>query len=143
VVALGEQLGALGELQGSRVRAEVAVLYDWESLWAQDLDWRPSDDLTFRERMLTYYERLWRDGVPVDFAHPGADLSGYKLVVAPASYLLSAADAANLTDYVRSGGTLLVSCFAAAVDEHDAVHEGGFGAPLAGALGVKIGRAHV
>lgn len=138
VVELGQQLHQLGEVQGSQVRAEVAVLYDWESLWAQDLDWRPSDDLAFRERMRTYYERLWRDGVPVDFAHPGADLSGYKLVVAPASYLLSAADAANLTDYVRSGGTLLVSCFAAAVDEHDAVHEGGFGAPLADALGVTV-----
>ncbi|WP_159619721.1 beta-galactosidase [Ruania rhizosphaerae] len=138
VTELGSQLKQLGELQDSRVRAEVAVLYDWESLWAQDLQWRPSDDLQFRERMRTFYERLWRDGVPVDFAHPGDDLSGYRLVVAPASYLLTTADAANLTSYVRTGGTLLVSCFAAAVDSHDAVHAGGFGAPLADALGVRV-----
>lgn len=138
VTELGDRLGRLGELQGARTHAEVAVLYDWESLWAQDLEWRPSDDLAFRERMRTYYERLWRDGVAVDFAHPSADLSGYQLVVAPASYLLTAESAQNLTRYVAAGGTLLVSCFAAAVDENDAVHPGGFGAPLAEALGVSV-----
>ncbi len=138
VVELGAHLGELGELQDSRVRAEVAVLYDWESLWAQDLEWRPSDALQFRERMRAYYERLWRDGIQVDFAHPGDDLSAYRLVVAPASYLLTAAQGENLTSYVAAGGTLLVSCFAAAVDENDAVHPGGFGAPLRDALGLTV-----
>ncbi len=136
VVDLGARLGRLAELQGTRVRADVAVLYDWESLWAQELEWRPSDALGFRERVRAYYERLWRDGVTVDFAHPEDDLSAYRLVVAPASYLLTAAAGKNLADYVAQGGTLLVSCFAGVVDEHDAVHAGGFGAPLRPALGV-------
>ena len=138
VASLGARLGAIGELQDTRVRAQVAVLYDWESLWAQDLEWRPSDALQFRERMRAYYERLWRDGVQVDFAHPGDDLSGYRLVVAPASYLLTEEQGENLTRYVAGGGTLLVSCFAAVVDEHDAVHHGGFGAPLREALGLTV-----
>ncbi|WP_324651140.1 beta-galactosidase [Georgenia sp. H159] len=138
VVALGSRLGDLAELQGSRVETQVAVLYDWESLWAQDLEWRPSDALQFRERMRAYYERLWRDGVQVDFAHPGDDLSAYRLVVAPASYLLTAGQGENLTRYVAAGGTLLVSCFAAVVDEHDAVHAGGFGAPLRESLGLTV-----
>ena len=138
VTSLGTKLADLAELQGSRVQADVAILYDWESLWAQDLQWRPSDDLGFRERMRCYYERLWRDGVPVDFAHPGDDLSGYRLVLAPSSYLLTAADAENLTAYVAAGGTLLVSCFAAAVDEYDAVHPGGYGAPLEQVLGIGV-----
>lgn len=138
VVDLGARLGRLAEVRGSRVEADVAVLYDWESLWAQDLEWRPSDALTFRERVRTWYERLWRDGVTVDFAHPEHDLSRYRLVVAPASYLLTAAAGENLTRYVEQGGTLVVSCFSGVVDEHDAVHEGGFGAPLRDALGVTV-----
>jgi beta-galactosidase len=138
VVELGERLGRASEVQGSRVRADVAVLYDWESLWAQDLEWRPSDALGFRERVRAYYERLWLDGVTVDFAHPEDDLSGYRLVVAPASYLVTAAAGKNLTGYVAQGGTLLVSCFAGVVDEHDAVHAGGFGAPLRTALGAAV-----
>ncbi|HMR48671.1 MAG TPA: beta-galactosidase [Arachnia sp.] len=138
VVDLGATLGRLGEVAGSRVQAEVAVLWDFESLWAQGLEWRPSVDLDPHERIRAYYERLWYDGITVDFAHPSQDLSGYRLVVAPAQYLLTRAQAENLNGYVEAGGTLLVSCFSAVVDENDAVHEGGFGAPLAPSLGVLV-----
>ncbi|MDN4482540.1 beta-galactosidase [Demequina lignilytica] len=138
VVELGGHLKDLAEVQGSETVADVAMLYDWESLWAQDLEWRPSDDVQFRERMRAFYERLWRDNVTVDFAHPEHDLSRYRMVVAPASYLLTEAAAANLTRYVESGGTLVVNFFSGIVDEHDAVHAGGFLAPLRDALGVTV-----
>ncbi|MCC4906742.1 beta-galactosidase [Microbacterium sp. cx-59] len=138
VVSLGADLGKLAEVRGSQVRADVAVLWDFESFWAQDLEWRPSDLLTHAERVRAYYERLWRDGITVDFALPGHDLSGYRLVVVPAQYLLTRADADNLTRYVEGGGTLVVSFFSGIVDEHDAVHEGGYLAPLQQALGVRV-----
>lgn len=138
VTALGADLGRLEELQGSTVEAEVAILWDFESFWAQDLEWRPTQDLSHQERIRSFYERLWRDGHTVDFALPGHDLSRYRLVVAPAQYLLTAADAENLTRYVENGGTLLVSYFSAVVDENDAVHAGGFLAPLRDALGVDV-----
>ncbi|GAB2704108.1 beta-galactosidase [Microbacterium marinum] len=138
VVDLGAKLSRLGEVRGSRVNADVAVLWDFESFWAQDLEWRPSEDVGHDERIRAFYERLWRDDITVDFALPGHDLSRYKLVIAPAQYLLTQADAANLTAYVRGGGTLVVSFFSAVVDENDAVHPGGFAAPLAEALGLRI-----
>ncbi|MBN9175847.1 MAG: beta-galactosidase [Microbacterium sp.] len=138
VTALGGDLGRLGEVRGSRVVADVAILWDFESFWAQGLEWRPSEDLDHSERVRAYYERLWRDGITVDFALPSHDLSPYRLVIAPAQYLLSAADAANLTAYVASGGVLVTSFFSAVVDENDAVHPGGFGAPLEPALGVRV-----
>ncbi|WP_348523795.1 beta-galactosidase [Demequina litorisediminis] len=138
VTQLGQHMKDLAEVRGSRVVADVAVLYDWESLWAHDLEWRPSDDMQFRERMRAYYERLWLDDVTVDFAHPEADLSGYRLVVAPSSYLLTSAAGENLSAYVAGGGTLLVGAFSGIVDEHDAVHVGGFGAPLKDALGLTV-----
>ncbi|MEI3847352.1 MULTISPECIES: beta-galactosidase [unclassified Microbacterium] len=138
VVGLGDALGRLDEVRGSRVDADVAILWDFESFWAQDLEWRPSVDVSHAERVRAFYERLWRDGITVDFALPGHDLSRYKLVVAPAQYLLGAADAANLTRYVEAGGTLVVSFFSAIVDENDAVHPGGFAAPLRDALGLVV-----
>ena len=138
VVQLGASLGPLAELTGSEVVADVAMLWDYESFWAQDLEWRPSIDVTHRDRIRAYYEALWRDGVTVDFALPSHDLSRYKLVVVPAQYLLSTDDAANLTRYVEQGGTLLVNFFSGIVNENDAVHEGGYGAPLATALGLQV-----
>ena len=138
VVDLGGALARLQELQGSTVQADVAVLWDFESFWAQDLEWRPSEDVSHAAQVRRFYEQLWRDGITVDFALPGHDLSKYRLVVAPAQYLLSQADAENLTAYVEGGGTLLVSFFSAIVDENDAVHAGGFGAPLRDALGLTV-----
>lgn len=138
VTALGADLARLAELRDSRVHGDVAVLWDFESAWAQNLEWRPSVDADPRERLRAWYERLWLDGRTVDLRHPGDDLSGYRLVVAPASYLLTAASAENLTRYVADGGTLVVSYFSAVVDENDAVHPGGYVAPLRDALGLTV-----
>ncbi|GEP46879.1 beta-galactosidase [Microbacterium saccharophilum] len=138
VVDLGDKLATLNEVRGSRVQADVAILWDFESFWAQDLEWRPSEDVDHGERIRAFYERLWRDGITADFALPGHDLSGYKLVLAPAQYMLRTADADNLNRYVAQGGTLVVSFFSAVVDENDAVHAGGFAAPLEPALGLRV-----
>jgi len=138
VTALGAALARLAPVRGSRVQATAAILWDWESFWAQDLEWRPSEDHSHRERIEAFYDRLWRDGITTDFAHPEQDLSRYPLVIAPASYLLTTAAAANLRRYVAGGGTLLMSYFSGIVDEHDAVHVGGFGAPLRDVLGLTI-----
>ncbi|RAZ30218.1 MULTISPECIES: beta-galactosidase [Microbacterium] len=138
VVDLGAKLNRLAEVRGSRVHADVAILWDFESFWAQDLEWRPSEDVSHDERIRAFYERLWRDNITVDFALPGHDLSGYKLVIAPAQYLLRQADADNLNRYVEAGGTLVVSFFSAVVDENDAVHPGGFAAPLEPSLGIRV-----
>ncbi|QHC67475.1 beta-galactosidase [Rathayibacter sp. VKM Ac-2759] len=138
VVALGDELAGLSEVLGSRVRARAAILWDWESFWAQDLEWRPSVELEHRERVIAYYTELWRRGVTVDFAHPGADLSGYDIVLAPALYLIDDASRANIEGYVRSGGTFVASYFSGVVDENDAVHAGGAPGALREVLGVAV-----
>ncbi|HEX4811213.1 MAG TPA: beta-galactosidase [Nonomuraea sp.] len=142
VVRLGADLRRLAVLRGSRVRAEVAIVWDWESYWALELDWRPSVDLRFRERMDAFYEALWREHVTADFVHPSADISGYRLVVAPSSYLLTEASAKNLHRYVEAGGHLLVSYFSGIVDEHDTIHPGAHPGALRALLGLSIEEFH-
>ncbi len=138
VVQLGADLDRLVEVRGSAVRSEVAILWDWESAWAQDQEWRPSVDLDHRERTEAFYGALWRAGITTDFAHPGDDLSGYRLVVAPQTYLLAAGSVANLDAFVRSGGHLLVSYFTGVVDETDAVSAEGLSGPLGATLGLRV-----
>jgi beta-galactosidase len=142
VVALGNDLGALSAVVGTAVEAEVAVLWDWESWWALELEWRPSVELGFRERVEAYYTSLWKQHVTVDFAHPEADLDRYKAVVAPSSYLLTAEAAKHLRGYVEGGGHLLVSYFSGIVDEHDAVHPGGHASVLRETLGLWVEEFH-
>ncbi|MCE0537225.1 beta-galactosidase [Kineosporia rhizophila] len=138
IVQLGADLQGLDAVRGSQVKAQAAILWDWESLWAQDLDWRPTVDLFPRQQVREYYERLWRDKVTVDFAHPTADLSAYQVVLAPASYLLTAEAVANLTAYVEGGGHLVVGPFSGVVDQDDAVHEGGWNGAVRDLLQVSV-----
>jgi beta-galactosidase len=138
VVNLGSDLGRLTPLRETKVVPDIAMVWDWESWWALELEWRPSVDLNFRDRMWAYYERAWRDHLTVDFVHPSADLSRYPLVVVPSLYLLSEADAANLASYVRDGGTLVVSYFSGIVDTDDAVHSGPYPGALRELVGVEV-----
>ncbi|BFO17499.1 hypothetical protein SHKM778_38870 [Streptomyces sp. KM77-8] len=138
VTELGAAVGALAPIQGSRTEADVAVLWDWQSWWAQNLDWRPSEDHDARERADAWYEALYDRHLTVDFAHPEADLSRYPLVVVPALYLMTEAAGYNLRAYVENGGTLVVSYFSGIVDEHDAVHEGPHPGALRDVLGLTV-----
>ncbi|MGW6645731.1 beta-galactosidase [Streptomyces iakyrus] len=138
VVELGAGIEALSEIRGTRTEADVAVLWDWHSWWAQTLDWRPSVDHDARERADAFYEALYDRHLTVDFAHPEADLSRYPLVVVPALYLMTEAAGRNLEAYVEQGGTLVVSYFSGIVDEHDAVHEGAYPGPLRDVLGLTV-----
>ncbi|MFE9810480.1 beta-galactosidase [Streptomyces sp. NPDC005548] len=138
VVELGSSIGALAPVEGTRTIADVAVLWDWHSWWAQNLQWRPSEDHDARERADTFYEALYDRHLTVDFAHPESDLSAYPLVVVPALYLMTEAAGENLRRYVESGGTLLVSYFSGIVDEHDAVHDGPCPGALRDVLGLTV-----
>ena len=138
VVRLGADLGALAEVAGSRVRADAAVLWDWQSWWAQELEWHPSVDHRAEERADAWYEAMYDRHLTVDFAHPEAELDGYPLVVVPALYLTTEAGAANLRRYVEQGGILVVSYFSGIVDEHDTVHPGAHPGALREVLGLTV-----
>ncbi|MFI5673507.1 beta-galactosidase [Streptomyces cellulosae] len=138
VAELGASLDSLSTIRGTRTAADVAVLWDWHSWWAQNLQWRPSEDHDPRERADTFYEALYDRHFTVDFAHPEADLSAYPLVVVPALYLMTEAAGNNVRRYVENGGTLVVSYFSGIVDEHDAVHEGGYPGALRDVLGLTV-----
>jgi beta-galactosidase len=138
VTALGAEISSLAGLRGTVVEPDIALLWDWESWWAQELEWRPSVDLGYLERVGTWYEASLRAGLTADFAHPEADLSRYRLVIAPALYLTSERAAANLHRYVEGGGTLVVSCFSGIVDERDQVYPGPYPGALRDVLGLTV-----
>ncbi|HEY8473412.1 MAG TPA: beta-galactosidase [Natronosporangium sp.] len=138
VTQLGADLGALRELRGTRVAADVAMLWDWQSWWALELEWRPSVDLSYLDSMLGWYDRLWRAHLTVDFARPDAGLGRYPLVLVPSLYLMTESAAANLTEYVRRGGTVVVSYFSGIVDATDTIHPGGHPGALRELLGLTV-----
>jgi beta-galactosidase len=138
VSRLGSELGKLDELLGARGEAETAILLDWESWWALELDSKPSAAVRMLEGIYSFYKPLYEANVPVDFSHPGSDLSSYKLIVAPNLYLVTDDSAENIRRYVADGGTLLMSFFSGIVDGRDHIRLGGYPAPFRELLGVRI-----
>lgn len=136
-VELGGRLTRIGEVAGSTVRADVAMMFDWECWWATELDSHPSVDVTYLDRAHAHYRALWDAGVTVDFVHPDGDLSGYRLVVVPTLYLVSDAAAERLADYVRGGGTVVVTYFSGIVDPDDHIRLGGYPGAFREVLGIR------
>ncbi|NYD68435.1 beta-galactosidase [Agromyces atrinae] len=138
VVELGRVIESLGEIAGTRVDADVAVLFSWESWWATDTEMRPSHELGYLDQVHAAYGAVHALGITVDVVAPGSDLSGYRLVVIPGLHLVSDADAASIDAWVRSGGTALVTFYSGIVDEDDRVRTGGYPGAFRETLGVAV-----
>jgi beta-galactosidase len=76
--------------------------------------------------------------VGVDIVPPTADLSPYRLVIAPALHVLDQATADNLRHYVENGGTLLTTARSGVKDETNAVVNVPLPGLLAEVCGVEV-----
>jgi beta-galactosidase len=94
-------------IQGTAPAAQTAILFDYDSRWAVEFQ-RHHKDFDPVNYLHTFYRPLRTLTQDVDIVHPSAPLSQYKLVVAPALNVLSDDIAKHLSDYVRSGGRLVL-----------------------------------
>src|SRR3954452_6290035 len=137
VVELGGDLRRLAAVRGSRVVADVAMLWDYESWWAVELDSHPSGAVTYLDRIQAFHGALWKAGVTIDIVHPSHEWSGYQLVLVPSLYLVSDATAEALARYVRTGGHVVVSYFSGIVYPDDAIRLGGYPGAFRDLRGVR------
>ncbi|HEY2671467.1 MAG TPA: beta-galactosidase [Rugosimonospora sp.] len=137
IQALGRELAGVAEVAGARVRADVALVHDWDNWRAVEGAAHPAV-LDLMDAHRAHYGPLFDAGITCDVVPPAADLSGYRMVVVPNLYLLSTAGAEALTRYVADGGCLVVSFFSGIVDECERVHLGGYPAPLRDVLGLRV-----
>lgn len=89
------------------VRTQVAMLYDFDDLWALQLQ-PHRKDFGYQRHQFIYYRALQHLGIPVDLVSRQADLSSYRLVLAPTAFLVDEALAARLTAFVKNGGSLML-----------------------------------
>jgi beta-galactosidase len=138
-VELGEILERIGEVEGTRVHADVAILYDPDSWWALEA----TSLVSYLGVVRAVHRMLWRAGVTTDFARPrGDDLSGYRLVVAPATYIMAEPGADAIRRYVRKGGQLVATFLSGIADESHRVRVGGYPGALPDILGVRVEEFH-
>jgi beta-galactosidase len=139
VSELGRTLAGLGPVAGvPRRPARAAILFDWESWWASELDSHPTSRLRYRQEALDWYSAFLALGIRVDVRPVAAPLDGYDLVVAPILHMVPGLLAARLRQHVAGGGHLVATYFSGIVDENDHVWLGGYPGALRELLGIRI-----
>jgi beta-galactosidase len=120
---------------------EVAIAYSFDS-WVASNPSGPSSTTrqffhpSYSDQVQGAFEPFFRANIDTAIINIGhASLSRYKLVVVPADYVMDAASAEALRDYVSSGGSVLMTAFSAKVDDHGQW----FSIPLPGRLSDVFG----
>jgi beta-galactosidase len=106
-------------------------------MWAIEMEPRPAR-VSYSELVRSYYRALFEPDVPIDIISTTSDLANYKLVVAPALYLVRPGVAERLESFVDNGGTLIMTFFSGMVDANDRILPGGYPAPFRRLLGIRV-----
>lgn len=127
----------LADVAGARIAARVGLIVSWENRWALESETKPTQ-FDYQEILHAFYGPLWDLNVAIDLVPPDAELSMYEVVIAPALYQLTEAQAERLRRFVERGGALVMTYFSGVVDERDHVWLGGYPALLQDVLGLAV-----
>lgn len=127
---------ALNEAKLVADSRQVVLLHDYESLWV--FDQQPqSAGASYWGQFMLFYAALRALGVDVDIRHPDADLSSYRLVVAPALQLIGAERTRQLERAARHA-RIILGPRAGFRDLNAKVHLGGQPGPLEPLAGCRM-----
>lgn len=120
VSKVGASLEALKEVSGTNMRAQAAVLYDWDNRWAlEDSQGPRNKGVFYKEAVEKMYRGLRRQGLNVDLIDQNQSVDEYKIVAVPMLYLFKEGFPEKLRQFVSNGGTLLMTYWSGIVDETD------------------------
>ena len=124
--ALGQGLAGLGEIVGSQVKSEVAMVYDTQNRWAMEGAMGPrNEDLHYHEAAMKTYKALRKKGLNVDVISETSSLEGYRLVAAPMLYMFHDGFEEKIRGFVEKGGCFVLTYWSGIVDEEDRCFLGG------------------
>ncbi|MDD6683359.1 MAG: beta-galactosidase [Clostridiales bacterium] len=137
VSAVGKRLSELTAALGSAPENKIAVVYDWENAWAmKDAQFGHRYNKQYDETVIAHHNALMRCGYGVDVVDETCDLSGYKMVVGPMTYMLRPGFAEKVKALVEKGGVYVSTYVSGWVNEEDLCFMNGFPGPLSDVLGI-------
>lgn len=138
VTEVGEVLEKIKNVCNSETKSKVAIVYDWENMWAlKDSQGPRNIGLDYNEIVTEYYKIFWELGINVDFVDMGCEISNYDLVIAPILYMIKDGYQEKIREFVSSGGNFITTYFSGIVNETDLCYLGGFPGKLMDVFGVR------
>jgi beta-galactosidase len=135
---MGAEIKKVGKsIFASTVKPAVAMLLSYPARFAFQI--QPNNpQFNYSEHFHHIYQAFFHRNIGVDIVSPGADLSAYKLLVAPALHILSEEVARDLKQFVEAGGMLVVTPRSGVKDESGATVEQPLPGLLAQVCGLEI-----
>jgi beta-galactosidase len=139
---VGREFASIGpQIAGSKYRATVAILRDYDNEWDGELDiWHGPFT---RQSEAAWHQALQRLHVPVDVVTVSekmthGDLAKYQCVIYPHPAILPDHTAAQLSEYAYAGGTVIFGCRTGYKDVTGQCLMRPFGGPIAELCGIVV-----
>lgn len=135
---MGAEIKKVGdEILGSQLKSPVAMILSYDSRFAFQI--QPNNPrFSYPEHFHKIYHAFHQRNVSITVTYPNADLSSYKLVIAPALHLVTDAIAENLKRYVQDGGTLVLTQRTGVKDDTNTVVDQRLPGLLAEICGIEV-----
>lgn len=108
----------LKDIRGSELRSDIAILFSADSGRAFRLQ-PQTDGFSYIEQIKAVHQAFVRYGLNVDIIDEHADISGYKIVCAPALYVTDSTTVKRLRDFTENGGTVVLTARSGVKDENN------------------------
>ncbi len=127
VTRLGMNLEKLGDVTGSYCNSKVAIVCDWENIWAtRHFCGFNNINRNYVAECMKWYAPFLKNGISADVIPMDADFSKYDLIIAPFLYMLKDGTAERIESYVENGGKFVTTYLSCMVDKNDMCFLGGF-----------------
>lgn len=138
VQAFFKDISAYETMVDSPIKADIAVLYDFDSVWSWRIQ-RESSQFNFTEEVVRLYEPFYKLNTPIDVIRADVDFSSYKVLLLPVMKVMDDELTQRIETFVKQGGTVVFSYRAGFKDRENNVRFGEkLPGPLAELLGIEI-----
>lgn len=138
VAEVGITLEKINKIISSNVEAKVAIVFDWENMWAlKDSQGPRNIGLNYVDIVTEYYKVFWELGINVDFVDMECNIDKYDLVIAPILYMTRSEYQDKIRAFVEKGGNFVMTYFSSIVNDTDLCYLGGFPGELMDVFGLR------
>jgi beta-galactosidase len=124
-------------LDGSDVVPDVGILTSYDVRWALDVELN-HPDLSYEKLAHSFWKAFRSCSLNCEFTEPTADLSRYRIIIAPTLLLLNDSIIQNLNHYVASGGILVLTVRSGVKDWNNKIAQGELLAQWRAFTGVRV-----
>jgi beta-galactosidase len=121
VLQIGNELKRISELiEGSRIKPQVAIMQSYDTRFAFQV--QPNNPrFGYEKHIQDIYRGFFNNNIPVDIVSEKDSLTGYKVVIVPAMYILTEESTANLERFAAEGGTVVFTSRTGVKDDFNKV----------------------